>query len=164
MQRLKSLGDMLADVEWDWIEIELTGFDLGEVENVVDDRSSASAEFLAVSRYSRCSPVSSGVERQVDHARSRRSSACGFHGSRCKDTARVIGYEERGVLGIDEGLVVGDDGPQENGVGALRFRNAQLVGCPGSGQRGQTGGLSLRRQECARKGGQNERQPEGARQ
>ena len=51
------------------VEVELARLDLREVENVVDDRAAASRPTTCtMSRYSRCSAVELGVERQLRHA------------------------------------------------------------------------------------------------
>ena len=52
--------ETVAQIEVDRLQFELARFDLGEVQNVVDDASAAqSAEASTVVRYSRCSGVSS---------------------------------------------------------------------------------------------------------
>ena len=54
-QRVQRVAQRVAQVEVDLIQVQLAGLDLGEIEDVVDDRQQRVGRFLTISRYSRCS-------------------------------------------------------------------------------------------------------------
>ena len=57
-QRLQRVAQRLVQIERDMLQLQLAGFDLGEVQDVVDDRQQGLARLLQDSRCSRCSPDS----------------------------------------------------------------------------------------------------------
>ena len=64
------------------LELQLAGFDLREIQDVVDDRQQLLAGLAcAYAPESRCSAVELGIEQQSPSCPARRSWACGFRGS-----------------------------------------------------------------------------------
>ena len=86
-QQMRDVVDGVAQVDVDALEIELAGFDFREIENVVDDGEQARRRCRGSSRYDRAAFGRVRCRAAVRSCRSRRSSACGFHGSCWRETA-----------------------------------------------------------------------------
>ena len=86
-EQMRDVVDGVAQIHVDPLQIELAGFDLREIEDVVDDGEQARRRCRGWSRCDRAASGQGWSPAAAPSCRSRRSSACEFRGSCWRGTA-----------------------------------------------------------------------------
>ena len=107
-QQLDSFFDQRNEVERARLKIELTGFDFGEVENVLDQRQQSLAGGLGGFRVRQLFWREAGIEQQIGHAEQAVEWRANFmtdHGEKVRlgtvGGFRQIARRGEGALGLD---------------------------------------------------------------